>query len=76
MQFLKAICEVGFQQIRVPVDLLFRLPPSKWPPETISRSLQPYNMRVALGPVTTLRRLLTNVKDKYRPEDRQGAIYK
>ena len=27
-------------------------------------------------PVTTLGRLLTNVKDKDRPEDRQGAVYK
>ena len=27
-------------------------------------------------PITTLRRLLANVKDKDRPEDRQGALYK
>ena len=27
-------------------------------------------------PITTLRRLLTNVKDKDKPEDRQGAVYK
>ena len=26
--------------------------------------------------MTTLRRLLTNVKDKDKPEDRQGAVYK
>ena len=26
-------------------------------------------------PITTLGRLLTNVKDKDRPEDRQGAVY-
>ena len=26
--------------------------------------------------LTTLRRLLTNVKDKDKPEDRQGAVYK
>ena len=26
--------------------------------------------------ITTLRRLLTNVKDKDKPEDRQGAVYK
>ena len=32
--------------------------------------------RVALKPITTLRRLLTNVKDKAKPEDRQGAVYK
>ena len=38
--------------------------------------LQPYNMPVAYKPITTLRRLLTNVKDKYILEDRQEAIYK
>ena len=26
--------------------------------------------------ITTLRRLLANVKDKDKPEDRQGAVYK
>ena len=36
----------------------------------------PYNIRVAHKPITTLRRLLTNVKDKDKPEDRQGAVYK
>ena len=44
--------------------------------ETIARLLQPYNLRLAHKPITTLRRLLTNVKDKDKPEDRQGAIYK
>ena len=44
--------------------------------ETIARILQPYNIRVAHKPVTTLRRLVTNVKDKDKPEDRQGAVYK
>ena len=33
-------------------------------------------IRVAHKPITTLRRLLTNVKDKDKPEDRQGAVYK
>ena len=33
-------------------------------------------MRVAHKPVTTLRQLLTNVKDKDEPNDRQGAVYK
>ena len=42
--------------------------------ETIARILQPYNIRVAHKPITTLRRLLTNVKDKDKPEDRQGAV--
>ena len=44
--------------------------------ETIARILQPYNVRVTHKPITTLRRLLTNVKDKDKPEDRQGAVYK
>ena len=42
--------------------------------ETIARILQPYNIRVAHKPIITLRRLLTNVKDKDKPEDRQGAV--
>ena len=42
--------------------------------ETIARILQPYNISVAHEPITTLRRLLTNVKDKDKPEDRQGAV--
>ena len=33
-------------------------------------------IRVAHKPITTLRRPLTNVKDKDKPEDRQGAVYK
>ena len=41
--------------------------------ETFTRILQPYNIRVAYKPITTLWRLLTNVKDKDKPEDRQGA---
>ena len=44
--------------------------------ETIARILQPYNIHVAHKPITTLRRVLTNVKDKDKPEDRQGAVYK
>ena len=32
--------------------------------------------RVAHKPITTLRRLFTNVKDKDKPEDSQGAVYK
>ena len=31
---------------------------------------------LVIGVLTTLRRLLTNVKDKDKPEDRQGAVYK
>ena len=44
--------------------------------ETIARILQPYNICVAHKPITTLRRLLTNVKDKDKSEDRQGAVCK
>ena len=44
--------------------------------ETISRILQPYNNRVAYKPTTTLRRLLTNGKDRDEPNNRQGAVYK
>ena len=42
----------------------------------IARILQPYNIRVAHKPITTLRQLLTNVKDKDEPNDRQEAVYK
>ena len=44
--------------------------------EIIARILQPYNIRVAHKPITTLRRLLTDVKDKDKTEDRQGPVYK
>ena len=44
--------------------------------ETTARILQPYNIRVAQKPITTLRLLLTNVNDKDKLEDRQGAVYK
>ena len=44
--------------------------------ETIARILQPHGIRVAHKPITTLRHLLTNVKDKVEPKDRQGAVYK
>ena len=44
----------------------------------IARILQPYNIRDAHRPFSTLRKLLTNVnvKDKYQRRDRQGAVYK
>ena len=44
--------------------------------ENISRILQPFNIRVAHKPITTLRQLLTNVKDKDEQRNRQGAVYK
>ena len=43
---------------------------------TISRIPQPYNIRVAHKPTTTLRQLLTNVKDRDEPNNRPGAVYK
>ena len=43
--------------------------------ETIAR-MQPYAIRVAHKPITTLRHLLINVKDKDEPSDRQGVEYK
>ena len=52
------------------------IPYIKGTSETIARILQPYNIRVAHKPITTLRQLLTNVKDKDEPNDRQGAVYK
>ena len=50
--------------------------PIKGTSETISQILQPYNIRVAHKPTTTLRHLLTNVKDRDKPNNRQGAVYK
>ena len=52
------------------------IPYIKGTSETIARILQPYNIRVAHKPITTLRQLLINVKDKDEPNDRQGAVYK
>ena len=44
--------------------------------ETIECVVPPYKICVAHKPITALQRLLTNFKDKGRPEDRQGAVYK
>ena len=46
-----------------------RIPYIKSTSETIASILQPYNIRVAHKPITALRRLLTNVKDKDKPVD-------
>ena len=43
------------------------IPYIKGTSEIIARILQPYNIRVAHRPITTLRKLLTNVKDKDQP---------
>ena len=52
------------------------IPYIKGTSETIARILQPYDIRVAHKPITTLRHLLTNVKDRDEPNNRQGAVYK
>ena len=52
------------------------IPYIKGTSETISRILQPYNIRVAHKPTTTLRHLLINVKDRDEPSNRPGAVYK
>ena len=44
--------------------------------KTIARVLRPYNIGVAHKPIFTLRRLLTNIKGKDKPDDRAGAVYK
>ena len=52
------------------------VPYTKGTCETIARILRPHDIGVAHKPITTLRQLLTNVKDKVKQTDRQGAVYK
>ena len=52
------------------------IPYIKGTSETIARILQPYNIRVVYRPTTMLRLLLTNIKDRDEPNNRQGAVYK
>ena len=52
------------------------IPYIKGTSEIISRILQPYNIRIAHKPTTTLRHLLTNVKDRDEPNNKQRAVYK
>ena len=54
------------------------IPYIKGTSETISQILQPYmyNICVAHKPKTTLRHLLTNMKDRDEPNNRLGAVYK
>ena len=47
------------------------IPYIKGTSETIAWMLQTYNTRVVHKPITTLRQLLTNVKDKDEPNDRE-----
>ena len=44
--------------------------------ETIARILKPFNILIAHKPTRNLRYLLTNVKDKDDPNDRQGTVYR
>ena len=44
--------------------------------KTIARILKPFNIRIAHKPTRTWRHLLTNVKDKDDPKDRQGTVYR
>ena len=44
--------------------------------QTVPQILRPCNIRVVHKPITTLRQLLTNIKDRDKPSDRQGAVYK
>ena len=52
------------------------IPYVKGTSETIAWILQPYKIRVAHKPITTLQHLLTNVKDRDEPNNRQGAVCK
>ena len=68
------VAEIVMQNIEK--QALATLPYIRGTSETIACILQPYNICVAHKPITTLRQLLTNVKDKDEPKDRQGAVYK
>ena len=70
-----AIRSALYRDPPTPVTTL-TIPYIKGTSETISRILQPCNIRVAHKPTTTLRHLLTNVKDRDEPNNRQGAVYK
>ena len=44
--------------------------------ENIWRILKPFNIHVVHKPITILRQLRTNIKDKDEPRNRQGAVYR
>ena len=50
------------------------LPYIRGPSETIARILKPFNIRIVHKATITLRHLLTNIKDKDNPKDRQGTV--
>ena len=56
--------------------MMATVPCIKGTSETIAQILQPHGIRVTHKPITTLRQLLTNFKDKVEPKDRLGALYK
>ena len=64
------------EQKPYPTPTTVTIPYIKGTSETISRILQPYNIRVAHKPTITLRYLLTNFKDRNEPNKREGAVYK
>ena len=72
LPFLDCLISRHSNELRTTVTI----PYIKGTSETISRILQPYNIRVAHKPTTTLRQLLTNVKDKDEHNNGQGAVYK
>ena len=59
---------------RPTIVMMATAPYIKGTSETIARILQTHGIRVAHKPITTLRQLLTNVKDRVEPKDRQGAV--
>ena len=67
---------VAVRLLSIPTTTTATVPYVKGTSEIISRILRPYNIRVAHKPITTLRHVLTNVKDREQPHERQGAIYK
>ena len=67
---------VSFGRTNTKLLLTVTIPYIKGTSETSSQILLPYNIRVAHKPTTTIRNLLTNVKDWNEPNNIQGAVYK
>jgi len=70
---LKLTQRTGTQHLSV---ITLTIPYIKGTSETISRILQRYNILAAQKPTTTLRNSLTNVKDRDKPNNKDGAVYK
>ena len=82
---MKIVCTVGQALSRVPVDVVvcqLMMYSNVIVGITISRRSFVFSQsrvkvsKVAHKPTTTLRQLLTNVKDRDEPNNRQGAVYK